>query len=172
MTIWLPLQSDTIHFSHFFSVFWQFTKHSPKLAHVPPSSARKKAKLLIKAKRDQVKVHDNQPRLSSEMQGGREGGRRWGKEEGRENWRWRGEEDYTGRIRTKAFLAPVETLMRVQIHYWLINHDTLWHRGGDEGRGCCEGREGRIRADGEGAVNSASGKGKEVCIWIGMQRIV
>lgn len=32
---------------------------------------------------------------------------------------------YMGRIKMKAFLAPVETLMRVQIHYWLINHDTL-----------------------------------------------
>lgn len=42
-----------------------------------------------------------------------------------EKWRWRGEEAHTGRIKTKASLAPVETLMRVQIHYWLINHDTL-----------------------------------------------
>ncbi len=40
-------------------------------------------------------------------------------------WRWRGKEEYIGRIRTKASLAPVETLMRVQIHYWLINHNTL-----------------------------------------------
>ncbi len=49
-------------------------------------------------------------------------------EEKEEKWRWRGEgvaEEYTGRIRTKASLAHVETLMRVQIHYWLINHDTL-----------------------------------------------
>lgn len=26
-------------------------------------------------------------------------------------------------------LAPVETLMRVQIHHWLINRNTLWHGG-------------------------------------------
>lgn len=39
--------------------------------------------------------------------------------------RRRGEEEYTGRIRKKASLTPVETLMRVPIHYWLINHDTL-----------------------------------------------
>lgn len=50
-------------------------------------------------------------------------------EEKEEKWSWKGEGRregaYTGRIRTKAFLAPVEKLMRVQIHYWLINHDTL-----------------------------------------------
>lgn len=42
------------------------------------------------------------------------------------------EEDSVG-IRTKASLALVETLMRVQIHYWLINHDTRDMEGGRKG---------------------------------------
>lgn len=33
-------------------------------------------------------------------------------------------DEYSVEIRKKASLALVETLMRVQIHYWLINHDT------------------------------------------------
>lgn len=88
----------------------------------------KKAQLFIKAKREQVKVQDNQFRASlSCLQ--RKKGRREEEDgereaEGKVGVKgWGGA--YTGRIRTKAFLAPVETLMRVQIHYCLINHDTL-----------------------------------------------
>lgn len=40
-----------------------------------------------------------------------------------------GDRGYTGGIRTKASPTPAEKLMRVQIHFWLIIHYTLWHRG-------------------------------------------
>lgn len=91
----------------------------------------KKAQLFIKAKREQVKVQDNQFRasLSCLQRGRRKKGRRE-EEDGEREAEGKAEVEgwggaYTGRIRTKAFLAPVETLMRVQIHYCLINHDTL-----------------------------------------------
>lgn len=42
-------------------------------------------------------------------------------------------EEYSVGIRKKASLALVETLMRVQIHYWLINHDTRDMEGGRMG---------------------------------------
>lgn len=124
----------------------------------------KKAQLFIKAKREQVKVQDNQLRAGlsclqrgRRKKGGREKEKMEEEEEKEEKWRWRVQEgwgggEYTGRIRTKASLAPVETLMRVQIHYWLISHDTLWHRGWKEEREC--GRkwreERRWRGEGKG----------------------
>lgn len=42
-------------------------------------------------------------------------------------------EEYSVGIRKKASLALVITLMRVQIHYWLINHDTRDMEGGRKG---------------------------------------
>lgn len=63
-------------------------------------------------------------------------------------------EEYSVGIRKKASLALVETLMRVQIHYWLINHDTRDMEGGrkggeaeQEGGGRREGGKSGLKAD-------------------------
>lgn len=65
-------------FLFFPTYFWQFIKHKHKLAHVPSSLVGKKAQLFIKAKREQVKVQDNQFRasLSCLQRGRRKKGRR------------------------------------------------------------------------------------------------
>ena len=132
------LVSCVFFFFFFFFSFWQFIKHRHKLAHIPVFRGRKKQKTTNKKKIFSSKQRGNKLKFRTtsrgpaypvfrEAGGGRrEGGKgRWRKGKKEEKWRWRGEEAYTGGIRTKASLAPAGTLMRVQIHYWLINHDTL-----------------------------------------------
>lgn len=70
-----------------------------------------------------------------------------GEEEGEvEGGGVKSEEDSVG-IRKKASLALVETLMRAQIHYWLINHDTRDMEGGRKG-----GEAEQEGGEGEGRV--------------------